>query len=75
MYSAESGRIKVDEERMRERLSEREPLAVEQITDVCGVHTDFMKLIIKAAAGGKGRGAETHEDRRGGEKKRGGNEK
>lgn len=55
-----------------ERLSEREPLAVEQITDVCGVHTDFMKLIIKAAAGGKGRGAETHEDRRGGKKKGGG---
>lgn len=54
-----------------ERLSEREPLAVEQITDVCGVHTDFMKLIIKAAAGGKGRGAETHEDRRGGKKKGG----
>lgn len=32
--------------RERERLSER-TLAVGQITDVCGVHTDFMKLISK----------------------------
>ena len=74
LYSAESGRIKVDEGWGEgERLSEREPLAVEQITDVCGVHTDFMKLIIKAAAGGKGQGGETHEDRR--RKERGRNEK
>lgn len=46
LYSVEGGRIK-DCEKMRrewERLSQR---AVGQITDVCGVHTDFMKLISK----------------------------
>ena len=48
LYSVEGGRIK-ERKKMRrewERLSER-ALAVGQITDVCGVHTDFMKLISK----------------------------
>lgn len=48
LYSVEGGRIK-DCKKMRrewERLSEW-ALAVGQITGVCGIHTDFMKLISK----------------------------